>query len=133
MPWLTKRKSGMNGVRIASDTNPMIYLLNGNKQVARHLEGKECWISVITELELFGKKPMSATDRKEIQLLLDSCFITDLLPGVKNIAKDLQQSTRLKLPDTLIAATALYLGLPLLTADKVFKKVKGLELILIDF
>jgi predicted nucleic acid-binding protein len=94
------------------------------------LDGKECSISVITELELFGKKNRTSKDTREIQALLDSCFIIDILPGVKGIAKELQQTTTLKLPDCVIAATALYLGLPLLTADNGFKKVNGLELIL---
>ncbi|HRG07795.1 MAG TPA: PIN domain-containing protein, partial [Cyclobacteriaceae bacterium] len=71
-------------------------------------------------------------DKREVKSLLDSCFVADLLPGIKEITKDLQQSTTLKLPDTIIAATAIYLGLPLLTADKAFKKIKDLELILLD-
>jgi len=62
----------MSGIRIVSDTNPLIYLLNGHTRIASHLDGKECWISVITELELFGKKPLSAADRKEINFLLNS-------------------------------------------------------------
>jgi predicted nucleic acid-binding protein len=123
----------MSGVRIVSDTNPLIYLLNGNEQIANHLDGKECWISVISELELYGKKLLSATDKREIDSLLNSCFIIDLLPEVKKLVKGLQQSSTLKLPDAIIAATALYLNLPLLTADKTFRRVKELELVLITF
>lgn len=121
----------MSGIRIVSDTNPLIYLLSGNQQVASHLDGKECWVSVITELELYGKKNLSPADKREIETLLDSCFIIDLTPGVKSIAKDIMQSTPLKLPDAVVAATALYLNLPLLTADSAFKKVNTIELILI--
>lgn len=123
----------MSGTRLVADTNPLVYLLGGNEHVGKHLDGKECWISVITELELFGKKNLSAADKREIQILIDSCFVTDLLPSIKSITKNLQQSTYLKLPDAIIAATALYLDLPLLTADSGFKKVKDLELILINF
>jgi len=100
----------MSGIRIVSDTNPLIYMLNGNEQAGKHLDGKECWISVVTELEMYGKKNLSKTDKNEIQLLLDSCFITDLLPGIKDIVKQLQQTASLKLPDLIIAATALYLA-----------------------
>jgi hypothetical protein len=46
----------MSGISILSDTNPLIYLLDGNTEVADFLDGKQVWISVITELELFGKK-----------------------------------------------------------------------------
>ncbi len=121
----------MSGIRIVSDTNPLIYLLGGNERAAKHLDGKECWLSVITELELYGKKDLTKADKFQIQLLLDSCFITDLLPEIKEIVKNLQPSSSLKLPDLIIAATALYLGLPLLTADIGFKKVKGLDIILL--
>jgi len=89
--------------------------------------------SVISELELYGKKLLTTTDKREIDSLLSSCFIIDLLPEVKKLVKGLQQSSTLKLPDAIIAATALYLNLPLLTADRTFKKVKELELVLITF
>src|SRR5258706_11533847 len=77
----------MSGVRIVSDTNPLIYLLNGNEQIANHLDGKECWISVISELELYGKKLLTATDKREIDSLLNSCFIIDLLPGSQEVGQ----------------------------------------------
>lgn len=123
----------MSGIRIVSDTNPLIYLLSGNEEVGNHLDGKECWISVITELELFGKKGLNAQHKREIQKLLDSCFIVDLLPDIKTLTKEIQQTNDLKLPDAIIASTALYLDLPLLTADRNFKKIRELELILISF
>ena len=91
----------MDGISIVSDTNPLIYLLNGNREVANYLDGKQVWISVITELELFGKK-------------------------------DLMQKASVKLPDAIVAATAIYLDFPLLTADTGFEKVPGLNLILLE-
>lgn len=99
----------MSGIRVVSDTNPLVYLLNGNAGVGNLLDGKECWVSVITELELFGKKNLTPIDKKEIQILPDSCYITDLLPGIKRITKSLQQSSSFKLPDAIIAATAIIL------------------------
>ncbi|MEX0780292.1 MAG: hypothetical protein WD491_04185 [Balneolales bacterium] len=46
----------MNGISLLSDTNPLIYLLDGNESAAEYLDGKQVWLSVISELELFGKK-----------------------------------------------------------------------------
>lgn len=40
----------MNGINTVYDTNPLIYLLNGSKKSAAYLDGKQIWISVITEL-----------------------------------------------------------------------------------
>jgi predicted nucleic acid-binding protein len=122
----------MSGISILSDTNPLIYLLDGNTEVADFLDGKQVWISVITELELFGKKGLSDDEVSEINSLLESCFIAEINLQIKNSTKQLMQKFSLKLPDAIIAATALYLDLPLLTADEGFKKVPELKLILIE-
>jgi len=49
----------MNGVSVVSDTNPLIYLLNGSKKAAEYSNDKQIWISVISELKLFGKKGLT--------------------------------------------------------------------------
>ncbi len=38
----------------------------------------------------------------------------------------------MKLPDCIVAASALYLDLPIITADKDFKKIKELNLMLYE-
>ena len=55
----------MNGNSIVSDTNPLIYLLDGKKKAADYLDGKQVWISVISELELFGKKGLTENEKNE--------------------------------------------------------------------
>jgi predicted nucleic acid-binding protein len=42
---------------------------------------------------------------------------------------DLKRKYRFKLPDGIIIATAIYLDLPLITADQEFKKTEQLNLI----
>jgi predicted nucleic acid-binding protein len=123
----------MSGFSVVSDTNPLIYLLDGNLAAAEYLDGKQVWISIISELELFGKRGLSFSEKKQINLLLESCFIADINPDIKQIAKNLLQEGLAKLPDAIIAATSLYLDLPLLTADIGFKKIKNLNLILLEF
>lgn len=122
----------MSGISILSDTNPIIYLLDGNTEVAAFLDGKQVWISVISELELFGKKGLSKAEIREIDSLLSSCFIAELTPQVKHIAKELMQKHAVKLPDAIIAATAIYLDLPLFSADIEFQKISELNFILFD-
>jgi predicted nucleic acid-binding protein len=46
----------MNGIRLVCDTNPLIYLLDGNQPLAEFLDNKQIYVSVITELELFSKQ-----------------------------------------------------------------------------
>ena len=79
----------MNGISIVSDTNPLIYLLSGNREAANYLDGKQVWISVISELELFGKKALSELEKREINLLLESCFIAEMNSQIKQITKNL--------------------------------------------
>jgi len=49
--------------------------------------------------------------------------------SIKSEYKSLRKSYKLKLADSIIAATALALDIPLMTADKQFKVIKALQLI----
>ena len=122
----------MSGVSIVSDTNPLIYLLNGSEKAAEYLNNKQVWISVISELELFGKKGLTEAEKKEINSLIDNCFVAELNYSIKNITKELLQTDKIKLPDAIIAATALYLDLPLLTFDSNFSRFPNLKLFVLD-
>jgi predicted nucleic acid-binding protein len=48
---------------------------------------------------------------------------------LKAIVIAIRSKKKLKLPDAIIAATAIYHNTPLLTADKGFQNIDGLELI----
>jgi predicted nucleic acid-binding protein len=59
-------------------------------------------------------------------------LITDIDAGIKSAAIDLCARYRMKLADALIAATAIRLGIALVTEDKHFRKLKNeLDLMLI--
>lgn len=122
----------MNGISIVTDTNPLIYLLNGSEKAAEYLNGKQIWISAISELELFGKKGLTKSEKQEIELLIESCFVAELSSGIKNITKELLQNVNIKLPDAIVAATALYLDMPLLTFDTDFIRVPDLKLFILE-
>ena len=115
----------MSGNSVISDTNTLIYLLDDTQTYStsaeQKLDGKQVWISVITELELFGKKGLRQNELKAIEKLVNSCFVVDLNTNIKNITKQLMQSVKIKLPDAIIASTSLYLNFPLVTADTDFK------------
>ena len=132
MRWNTKKGLEMNGIRVVCDTNPLIYLLDGNKPIAQFLENKQIYLSVITELELFGKQNLSTHENELIEALLDNCFVIDVEPEIKRIYREIKQKYTIKLPDAVVAATALYLDLPLLTFDKGFKPIINLKLMLWD-
>jgi predicted nucleic acid-binding protein len=127
----------MSGIRLVSDTNPLIYVLKGNEPLSpiafEALDGKQVWISVISELELFGKKDLQEKEIDEIQRLVESCFVIDINAEIKALTKTILQKYSFKLPDAIIAATAIYLDCPLLTADVAFHKVKELTVIHLSF
>jgi len=64
--------------------------------------------------------------------LLSDCIIIDINPSIKNTTIEIRQKHKVKLPDAIIAATANSLDLPLVTADKDFKTIEDLTLILFE-
>jgi len=123
----------MNGIRILCDTNPIIYLLDGNKEIAKILDNKQIYLSVISELELFGKPNLSNHDINIIEVLLDECFVIEINREIKQIYREIKQKHIIKLPDAIIAATSIYLDIPLLTFDKGFKNISNLKLMMCDW
>ena len=113
----------MNGNKLVLDTNIILYLLNGDKTLADILEGKKAFISFITELELLGFRQLSDYQETEIRNLLKDCFVIDLNEQIKSKTIYIRKNYNLKLPDSIIAASALNLNLPLFSADKDFEKI----------
>jgi len=122
----------MSGDSIVVDTNILIYLLNGNKRIYDLLDGNSIWVSCITEMELLGFPELTQKDYLQIKSLLDECRLVDLNRNIKDIAIDLRRKTRLKLPDAIVAATAIFLDYPLLTADKIFANIPDLTPFIIE-
>src|SRR3989344_4308542 len=63
---------------------------------------------------------------------LDDCVIFDINSEVKRLAVTIRRNHRLRLPDAIIAATALYLKAPLLSVDRDFEKINELSLFLYE-
>ncbi|MDT0686871.1 type II toxin-antitoxin system VapC family toxin [Autumnicola psychrophila] len=123
----------MSGNKIFVDTNILLYFLNGEKEVIEILFEKEIIISFITELELLSFPELSPTSEKIIVSLLNNCSIKNISTRIKSLAIETRKNFGLKLPDAIIAATALDLNIPLITADKQFGRVDPLEVILYTF
>jgi predicted nucleic acid-binding protein len=121
----------MNGSKYLADTNVLLYVIAGNIAVSEYIND-EFYISEITEIELLGNKGITDIQYKYRSKMIDNCTIVSLSEYIKRITIQLKQNYTLKIPDAIIAATAIYLNIPLLTADKDFKKIKELDLILIQ-
>jgi hypothetical protein len=119
----------MSGNKMVIDTNIALYLLDGDEILKEYLEDKVFYLSSITELELLGYKGITETEEIAIEFFLEECSIVDMNRGVKDITINLRRNYKLKLPDAIIAATAIFLGIPLISADWHFDKIEDLVFI----
>jgi len=122
----------MNGFDLVVDTNILIYILAGNQQIAEATRGKKLIVSFITEMELRSWPSLTQESSQTIKRLLSQCRIIPLNDEIKELAIEIRKKTKLKLPDSIVCSTAIYLGQPLLSADRALKKVTSLDLFLID-
>ncbi|GGB15028.1 type II toxin-antitoxin system VapC family toxin [Mucilaginibacter rubeus] len=93
------------------------------------MQGKQIYISFITELELIGFKNLSDRDEKQIHSLLSDCSIIQMNNKLKEQYVTIRKKYSLKLPDAIIAATAISFNLPFITSDKQFKTINKLKLV----
>jgi predicted nucleic acid-binding protein len=119
----------MSGNKLFLDTNIVLYLLNGDQTIAELLDGKQMFVSFISQLELLGYPGLHVNERNKIKLFLDECTIIDINEGIKQQVIEIRSLLRIRLPDAIIAASAIFYDLPLISADKDLKKVKNLGLI----
>lgn len=79
-----------------------------------------------------SKPNITHSEKKIIKSFLNDCTIYDINSLVKEKVIELKQSIKIKLPDAIIAATALWLNVPLVSADTDMKRIKSLNLISIE-
>jgi predicted nucleic acid-binding protein len=120
----------MNGTDIFIDTNICIYLLNGDLVLAELLQDQNIYISIITEMELCAYHDDNTLSLQILNSFLESVSVVNIDEKVKINAIKIRKNARLKLPDSIIAASALTYKLPLLSADKGLKKVNNIDLVL---
>ena len=110
----------MNGNSVLLDTNIILYLLEGDKILSDLLFNKKLYISFISQLELLGYVDITPRDQIKIQNFFNDCIIIDINNQIKQEVIKIKQLSKIKLPDSIILATSIYLNIPLITADKVF-------------
>jgi len=113
------------------DTNIVIYFLSGQLPDSSGLlesYGMPA-ISSITEIELLSWQTESDSDREVLNVFLSQCEILDLLGEIKPLTAQIRREHHVKLPDAVIAATAIHYSMVLLTRDsRDFGRINGLQL-----
>lgn len=119
----------MTGNKLFLDTNILLYLLYGDETLTHSLDQKQFYISFITQLELLSYADLSQKETKLINDLISECVVIDVNTEIKRLTIEFRKKYLLKLPDCIVAATSQYLDIPLITADKDFKKIEELNLV----
>ena len=107
-----------------ADISALIHVLDGTQAVVRLLDGAEVFTSFISEIELLSSASAKAEELSRKRALLADTTIIDLNQRIKEVAIDLRKRHGLKVPDCLIAATAIHLDVPLVSSDKHFERLK---------
>lgn len=111
---------------VFADTNALIRLLGGDTMVAELTDNKLVFISEMTEMEMLCKPNINKEQRRIIRSLLDDCVIVPFSPEIKQKAIKIRLSTRLKLVDAIVGATAINMGFNLITNNLAFSSLDNL-------
>ncbi|MGD0125686.1 MAG: type II toxin-antitoxin system VapC family toxin [Terriglobia bacterium] len=106
------------------DTNAILYFLGG--KVAQPLAPGRYFVSVISEMELLSYTSLDDAALVEIHNFLSEVTMVELTAEIRELAIGLRRKHALKLPDAIIAATALSLEAQLVTNDTKLLRVPGL-------
>ena len=124
------------GLAYLWDTNAVIYHLKNefppqSKDIIDALILRsEPMICSISEIELLSWKNGSASDLNLLNVFLSKIYVYELMGQVKAEAAFIRRTSRLKLPDAIIAATAIVHNLTLVTRNsKDFELVPNLALL----
>jgi predicted nucleic acid-binding protein len=127
----TRKQYEMNGMDYLVDTNILIYTLDGTIDPSRFEPGSWFYF-FISEIELSGKPGLTGEQLTIIKDALSICQKAHYHNQMVDIASHLRRTYKIKLPDALLAACAIFYDIPLLTADKGFATIKELNLVLLE-
>ena len=112
----------MNGVEYLLDTNFILGMLKSAPDVVdavrtRQLKASQCAFSAVRRMELLGFPGVTPDEESLIRSRLGQLSYLPIEMAIEDRAIALRRTRRVKLPDAIIAATALCHGLELLSLD----------------
>ena len=116
----------MSGIDYLADTNAVIYLLGG-KECMKPFLSKKLGVSIISVMELLSYPGISSEEDSKIRSFISMCEVINLSDDIKEKTIQVRRAYRTKLPDSIIAATAIVSNVPLITADTGIFKVEELK------
>lgn len=90
----------------------------------------QCYLSVITKIEALGFKFKNVSEQAIMEAFIDGSTILDLDNAIIDKAIEIRRSKKIRLPDAVIAATAIVSHLKLLTRNTSdFTNIPDLQII----
>ena len=121
------------GINYLWDTNTAIYFLqqqfpiNAEKYIDSILQTNIPVISAITEIELLCWKTASENDLKVLNNFIQDATVIELEQEIKSKTAEIRKANKIKLPNAIIAATAIVYTLTIITRNTAdFKNIDGL-------
>jgi predicted nucleic acid-binding protein len=115
----------MNSDRYLIDTN--IFILMFNNRLSENIPQGEIACSIITEMELLSFPALTSAEETMIRNRLACITVYGINQAVKEETILLRRGHRLKLPDAIIAATAVVHNAVLVSNDRVLQSAPGLR------
>jgi predicted nucleic acid-binding protein len=116
----------MNRPKYVLDSNIFICIVKGllgaTPAVSLPMDGK-IYISIITRIEVLAYPKMTVAEEEKIRWLLRNMIVIPLNRKVEKNTIAFRVKTKLKLPDSIVAATAITLNATLLSNDNDLSKI----------
>lgn len=116
---------------ILIDTNVISRYFNDNleENLISLLETSNFKISVITRIELLAWEKYNQNQLDIINDFISNCEVIALDEKIILKTIEIRKKYKIKLPDAIIAASAIVFGATLISLDTDFKNIKGLQVI----
>jgi len=128
-------KNGKNRLKLLLDTNAIVDFLkqkNDPLDLYSLILQHECFVSVIVKLELLKYPEITPDEEYAITEFFRFVPVIPLNEAIENETIALSRSTRLKLPDAIIGATAIIYDARVVTRDPHFLKCQYKKLLIWD-
>ena len=120
------------GLKYLIDTNTVIEYLNNTlpHNAASLIEKTDSHISVITRMEMLAWPKATLLHIQYLQSFINASVVFNLEEPIILKAIEIRKNYRVKLPDSIVAGTAVVYNLALITRNRVdFEKIEGLKVI----
>ena len=119
------------GQVILIDTNVISRYFNDNleEDLILLLETSNFKISVITRIELLAWEKYNQAQLDIINDFISNCEVIALDEKIILKTIEIRKKYKIKLPDAIIAASAIVFGATLISLDSDFRNIKGLQVI----